>query len=73
MLCPLRGQGDATAVVQLSTSLAASKTIHADGVYDLTGRCVLTGSVTRNALRQLPGGIYIIYRNGERIKVYLEN
>ena len=73
MLCPLRGQGEDTGIAQLSTMSADPKTIYADGVYDLTGRCVLRGSVAHDALRQLPGGIYVICRNGERMKIYLDN
>lgn len=71
MLCPLSKQGEGTAVEQLAGESSAPRRFCADGVYDLTGRRVLSGLPTDNALRQLPCGIYVICRNGERLKVCL--
>ena len=69
MLCPLLSQGVDTGIEQLPVLSPDQQSDMADGVYDLTGRCVLKGSVTRNALRLLPGGIYIVCRNGVRYKI----
>ena len=75
MLCPLHVQGGDTGIDQLPSpnTLHPSPMRHySDGVYDLTGRCVLRGSVAGHAIHQLPGGIYINCRNGVRKKVHLD-
>ena len=41
--------------------------LHNDNVvYDLSGRCVLLGASSESAWRQLPRGIYVVSKNGER-------
>jgi hypothetical protein len=71
MLCDLSGQGEDTGIDIFYAKSADQKVTYADGVYDLTGRRVMSGTVDNQALRKLPGGIYVIYRNGEKTKIYL--
>ena len=66
MLCPLRSPGDDTGINQQVEISRVQNTTCTDGVYDLTGRCVLSGDVSASAFRQLPRGIYVVCRNGER-------
>ena len=73
MLCPLTVQGEDTGIDQCPILLSDKQSVTADGVYDLTGRCILMGRFADHALRQLPGGIYIVYRNGVRKKVHLDH
>ena len=73
MLCPLHIQGEDTGIDQPSNKSSDQQFNYADGVYDLMGRRVVNGIVAGNVLRQLPSGIYIICRNGERIRIYLDN
>ena len=65
MLCPVRSIDD-TGINQLAdNSYEVRKAACADGVYDLTGRRILS-TASANALRQLPRGIYVVCINGER-------
>jgi hypothetical protein len=65
MLCPVRSIDD-TGINQLADkSYEVRKAACADGVYDLTGRRILS-TASANALRQLPRGIYVVCINGER-------
>ncbi|MBP5771434.1 MAG: RICIN domain-containing protein [Bacteroidaceae bacterium] len=67
MLCPLRSRGDETGIYQLTERLQDLRNATCTtGVYDLAGRCVLSGAATESAWRQLPRGIYVVCRNGER-------
>jgi hypothetical protein len=67
MLCPLRSHGDDTGINQLvERPHDAQNATHPDGVFDLAGRCVLSGSVSESAWQQLPRGIYVVCRNGVR-------
>ncbi len=72
MLCPLPAQGEESGIEQLTTMSTNQKALLADGIYDLTGRRLLNGTFTDNALRQLPNGAYIVCRNGERKKIFLD-
>ena len=73
MLCPLQRQGEETGIEQPCTRLQNQDKNLTDGIYDLTGRCVVTGDIANQTLRQLPSGIYVICRNGERLKAHLNN
>ena len=67
MLCPLRSHGDDTGINQLvERPHDAQNATHPDGVYDLGGRRVLSGTASMSAWQQLPRGIYVVCRNGER-------
>ena len=66
MLCPLRSQGEDTGIDQWVQASRQQKANSADGVYDLSGRCVLSGAASAGALRQLPRGVYVVCRNGDR-------
>ncbi len=67
MLCPLRSHGDDTGINQLvERQHDAQNATHPDGVFDLAGRCVLSGSVSESAWQQLPRGIYVVCRDGVR-------
>ena len=67
MLCPLRGHGEDTGINQLAErSHNMQKATCPDGVYDLGGRRVLSGAASMSTWRQLPRGIYVICKNGER-------
>ena len=67
MLCPLYSLGDDTGISQLAErSHDVQNATCPDGVYDLAGRCVLRGAASVSAWRQLPRGIYVVCRNGER-------
>ena len=67
MLCPLRNLGDDTGIDQLvERSQNVRNATCADGVYDLTGRCVLLGIASVSAWQQLPRGIYVVCKNGVR-------
>ena len=67
MLCPLRSGGEETGIGELAEE--TKETLNAacaDGVYDLAGRCVLIGTPSESAWRQLPRGIYVVNKNGKR-------
>ena len=67
MLCPLLNLGEETGIDQLvERSRNVRNATCADGVYDLTGRCVLLGSASVSAWQQLPRGIYVVCKNGVR-------
>ena len=65
MLCPLRGLGDDTGIDQLAERSHRVQD-GTDAVYDLAGRCVLRGAASVSDWQQLPRGIYVVCRNGER-------
>ena len=71
MLCRLRSQGDETGIDELTLQKDGTKKSFADGVYDLTGRCLMNGTVANSTLRQLPSGIYLVCRNGVRKLIHL--
>jgi hypothetical protein len=65
MLCPVRSLDD-TGISQLAEKSHEARNANcADGVYDLTGRRILSGASV-SALKQLPRGIYVVSINGER-------
>ena len=67
MLCQLRNLGDDTGIDQLvERSQNVRNATCTDGVYDLTGRCVLLGIASVSAWQQLPRGIYVVCKNGVR-------
>ena len=67
MLCPLRSISDDTSIDHpLESSHDMPNAALPDGIYDLAGRCVLSGSDPMNTWQQLPRGIYVVCRNGER-------
>jgi len=71
MLCPLGGQGEDTGIDTFFSKPVDQIVTYTDGIYDLTGRCLMSGTVDNQALRKLPAGIYVIYRNGEKSKIHL--
>jgi O-glycosyl hydrolase len=67
MLCPLRSTGDDTGIGQLvERSHDVRNATCTDGVYDLAGRCVHSGAVSVSTWQQLPRGIYVVCKNGDR-------
>jgi hypothetical protein len=66
MLCPLTSQGTETGIEQIEVTALTRPSISSDGVFDLTGRCLVSGPVTDFIMRQLPHGIYVVSSKGER-------
>ena len=66
MLCPLHSQAENTGIDQRVELSQLPTALCTDGVYDLAGRRVLSGAASVSALRQLPRGIYVVCRNGDR-------
>ncbi len=66
MLCPLRSHAEDTGIDQQVESSQVPAAICTDGVYDLMGRCVPRDVASASAMRQLPRGIYVVCKNGDR-------
>ena len=66
MLCPLKSQGEDTGIDQIIDTSTRQLANAQDGIYDVTGRRVVSGAVSDKEVQRLPSGIYIICRNGER-------
>ena len=66
MLCPLKSQGEDTGIDQIVDTPTRQLANAQDGIYDVTGRRVVSGAVSDKEVQRLPSGIYIICRNGER-------
>ena len=71
MLCPVLPEGEETGIIQPSVKPGDIKSNMADGLYDLTGRCVVRGAIAGKAKLDLPHGIYIECINGVSRKVIL--